>query len=870
MNSQETEIRYAPLTQGAVVAALYNADSRVPISAEYAETRVREKLGTAIGIDGGRVVNYEGLIDAADKVRIDVYFKDKERLRVRPDRYDTVKRIIDAEIKKFCAKHVSAEAVEVAKSWLTRILIFLCVISSLNAFALTEVVDGVEWTFEENGEEVLLRNNINGVYDLEYVDGISTCNLRSVIDNSISYSILKIPSVLNGKPVTAIGALAFAGCQIENLIIPSSVRQVSGAAFQTLAFAPNYSSEYTFRPWGLSVPKNILFEGDFPSTIRADDSFRCKGTKYTPYNSQQNRRYDIISSSYNDGYSDSMSSATVWVYSESNVTTYTTSPLWPGYRFFWRAQIKVLPSVVAEPGDMTVIRDSVSVTLQSSSANIYYTMDGSNPLPEVSERCFKYSSPIVVAETCTIKAIAVVDCPFFKTCTFAYARGMVDAPLVTMANGTVFDESNSSVEIASTIEGVVIRYSIDGSAVTEKSPIYTGPFMISETTTVRAKAFKEDWFDSEEAVQTFTRVWYTNETPVISAESGAFDAASQEVMISCATEGATVYYTIDGSEPSAANGRVYKGPFRIYDSVTVKAIAVKDDWKDSAVASAAFTKNNGLSAAINMFDCLPETDATYPWTVVSDVTHDGVSAVRSGAIGANGLTYLQLTVRGAGRLSFWWKTTCEPMWDGAYYDYASFKVGGVLRACLAGTTEWRQVVMDITTTGKHVLRWEYQKDDADSIPPDCVWLDQVQWVPADDSGHTLTTETPVPYSWLERYGFGVETDFETAAKMRLGKVDGAGRAMSVEDDYVAGTDPTNLTSKLTATIKMGADGNPIVSWKPSLNGEDADGAGIREGVRSYSVYGKQTLDDAAEEWKPVAEGDEGNYRFFKVKVEVPE
>ena len=103
-----------------------------------------------------------------------------------------------------------------------------------------------------------------------------------------------------------------------------------------------------------------------------------------------------------------------------------------------------------------------------------------------------------------------------------------------------------------------------------------------------------------------------------------------------------------------------------------------------------------------------------------------------------------------------------------------------------------------------------------------------------------------------------------------GKVDGAGRAMSVEDDYVAGTDPTNLASQLTATIKMGADGKPILSWKPSLNGEDADGAGIREGVRSYSVYGKQTLGDAAEEWTPVAEGDEGNYRFFKVGVGMPE
>ena len=51
--------------------------------------------------------------------------------------------------------------------------------------------------------------------------------------------------------------------------------------------------------------------------------------------------------------------------------------------------------------------------------------------------------------------------------------------------------------------------------------------------------------------------------------------------------------------------------------------------------------------------------------------------------------------------------------------------------------------------------------------------------------------------------------------------------------------------------------------------KDDDGAGIREGVRLYSVYGKQTLDDAEEEWTPVADGDEGNYRFFKVGVGMP-
>ena len=524
--------------------------------------------------------------------------------------------------------------------------------------------------------------------------------------------------------------------------------------------------------------------------------------------------------------------------------------------------------VSVAPRESIIKSDLLQVSLEASASgcNILYTTDGSDP--NVSGAA--YDGPFTVAVPSEVKAIATFDGSKYTYVSSTIFERQANSPVINSTQGAEFPYSTDvSIEC---IDDVDIRYTTDNTPVTEDSPIYATPFGVSETITVRAKAFKEGWLSSEEVVQTFTRVWYTNETPVISAESAAFDAVSQEVAISCATEGAMVYYTIDGSEPSEANGRVYKGPFSIYDSATVKAIAVKDDWKDSAVASAAFTKNNGLSAAINMYDYLPDNDANAPWTVDTDVSHDGVSSARSGAIGENGVTTMKVTVRGAGRLSFWWKSECEA-WDEDYYDYGAFCVGSETepRLRIAGMTDWKREEVVFDGTGKHVCKWEYHKDDAETIPRDCIWVDQVQWLPYGESehDHTLTTEVPVPYLWLDSYGLGRETDFETAAKMKFGKVDGAGRAMSVEDDYVAGTDPTNLVSKLTATIKMGADGKPIVSWRPPLNGEDADGAGIREGVRSYSVYGKQSLDDAAEKWTPVAEGDEGNFHFFKVGVGMP-
>ena len=58
------------------------------------------------------------------------------------------------------------------------------------------------------------------------------------------------------------------------------------------------------------------------------------------------------------------------------------------------------------------------------------------------------------------------------------------------------------------------------------------------------------------------------------------------------------------------------------------------------------------------------------------------------------------------------------------------------------------------------------------------------------------------------------------------------------------------------------DGAPVVTWSPALNGE-----GVREGIRTYRVWGKANLDDSA--WREVGAGDEGDFRFFRVTVEMP-
>lgn len=78
--------------------------------------------------------------------------------------------------------------------------------------------------------------------------------------------------------------------------------------------------------------------------------------------------------------------------------------------------------------------------------------------------------------------------------------------------------------------------------------------------------------------------------PVFEPQSANF-AESQQVVIASPTEGAVIYYTTDGSEPTHASA-VYNGPITVTETTTVKAIAGKGGLFDSAVRSGVYTKTS--------------------------------------------------------------------------------------------------------------------------------------------------------------------------------------------------------------------------------------------------------------------------------------
>lgn len=119
----------------------------------------------------------------------------------------------------------------------------------------------------------------------------------------------------------------------------------------------------------------------------------------------------------------------------------------------------------------------------------------------------------------------------------------------------------------------------------------------------------------------------------------------------------------------------------------------------------------------------------------------------------------------------------------------------------------------------------------------------------------------IPISWAMSYPNYTATfgsDFTASLMKPTGKKDAAGKDMLVWQDYVAGTDPTDVNDVLRASITL-VDDNPVISYTPELDDE-------RKAMRKYTIYGKECLTDT--EWTELEPDAISGYNFFKVTVEM--
>ena len=478
---------------------------------------------------------------------------------------------------------------------------------------------------------------------------------------------------------------------------------------------------------------------------------------------------------------------------------------------------------------------------------IHYTTDGTEPTIESPVyRRFRINGKTLV------KAIAEKNGLLSEIMAAEYALGQCDDPVIVPADGTSFEWAGQQVSINWQGDDGILRYTTDGSDPTQESPVYEGPFMIGDSTVVKAKAFGDQFFDSAVVTATITRVWTTVATPVIDADA-SFTGSKSKVVLSCATEGADIYYTLDGSEPTLTSAK-YTEPFYVTENCTVKAYAVKYDYRDSILATQEVVKEWNIGDTMGKPDHGFTTDGTggVGWTRVVDATAPNGEAMKSGAITHDQESVLETTVTGPGTLTFSWRTSCEDSGGQYDWDHAEFAVDGAVLLRRDGINSWTNESVRIEGGGEHTVTWTYKKDDVESDGDDVAYVAGYGWT--SDYTETQTTAVPVPYAWLLQNDSEIVDEFD--AYEAAAKATAANGRNKVWECYVAGISPTNETARFTAAIEI-AGGVPQITWSPNLNTNGIE--------RIYTIWGKTNLTDGVE-WECPTNSAR---RFFKVKVDMP-
>jgi len=198
----------------------------------------------------------------------------------------------------------------------------------------------------------------------------------------------------------------------------------------------------------------------------------------------------------------------------------------------------------------------------------------------------------------------------------AYQSGAPDSTVATaayMIAGTVGTPSFSpqagtysidqSVTINCATPGAAIHYTMDGSTPTGSSATYAAPISVEgngTNTTIKAIATDADTTASGTGTATYV-ITYQVATPALNPAAGTY-STDQWVMITCATPGAAIHYTTDGSAPTGSSP-TYAAAIPVAGNgtkKTIKAIATQAKMAISAVGSAAYAVNYSQVSTPNL------------------------------------------------------------------------------------------------------------------------------------------------------------------------------------------------------------------------------------------------------------------------------
>jgi len=268
----------------------------------------------------------------------------------------------------------------------------------------------------------------------------------------------------------------------------------------------------------------------------------------------------------------------------------------------------------------------------------------------------------------------------------------------------------------------------------------------------------------------------------------AFDDQSREILdgriftgtlpvsLSSNIDGATIYYTTDGSTPTP-DSNTYSSPISITNTTTLTVSAVTNGVAASVRSFKVFKVDSPVIA--NDSSIAWRTSSTHPWlyTSVTDWTGSDKQVIRGGLTGnKRGETFLKAEVEGPKQLSFRVKSKFHyskskvPAQYASQYTHCNFFVDEkAVVTMVEPQSDWIVVKTDIPE-GTHTLLFSFIQQAAPNGASDGMWLDDmrlddsasVSIVPpsSDWDGKTLPETAVTANVNSEYYSFYAAGNFE--------------------------------------------------------------------------------------------------------------
>ena len=432
-----------------------------------------------------------------------------------------------------------------------------------------------------------------------------------------------LTTVTLSNQLTAIGNYAFRGTGLRSIEIPASVQTIGDYAFQgckslvSVIFPATMNSlgKYTFQGCtslaSISIPEGItrleeaavadcyaLATVTLPSTLTYIGKWAFSGSSaLTSITIPENVKTieqnaftssPLLTSIYslpmtpptlngdvsNHAFADATTRATIYVKTAAE-SNYRVASHWNEF-----SKVETFNNALCAQPTFILNNYQLSITTATDGATIYYTTDGTDPTTSSSS----YSAPIDFWQNGTVKAIAVKEgmdpslVAEFKKEDFTVA-----APVATI-------DETFKVTITCeqpNIEGFpqpriyyllnTSQYDVDFSD--SNWQLYEGePIQLTQPKYVHVYAERDGWITSPQAYANFYNPYYTHQPSMY------WHADKQKLRLYNYDADATVYYTIDGSDPTEQS-LVYnpEDSIAISRNVLVKCIAMRPGHFNSTI-----------------------------------------------------------------------------------------------------------------------------------------------------------------------------------------------------------------------------------------------------------------------------------------------